>query len=474
MKRLLALLLTVMMLGQALPAGAAPAAKRPNSDPIAEGTINKVTYIYWGKGEMFPVLALVGPGKKLDVYEYDKNWVMVLYDTWVSQGYSGSAQSFYGYVKRADITCDPELTGDESAKADTGPGKRKGKKPKPQPTAGASAEPTAPQESAGESAEPEPTVETVDDEEYDWIIRTPGMCNVTIQYQQATITCSFALMAQKAGGTAPSSDPAFNHGMHTPYAAMGAYSMVAPMQSIIENMGEASQFLQGSGGVEIIAQTAGAQFFLDTGAMDPALVNFTINMDAVATLNPKVTDGNITGQYEQTINMPYTLPVQLKKAGGGYKFVLVGMKPGGGNLEFPAVLEKAFADPDRWDKEAKNADKRREEAEKLRKKMLEKLKKQMQDEYKKQQEDKTKADSESTDPMTVPGENGEDIPLAPLVTEDPLAPLVTVEPLATLGTVEPLATLGTEEPLATLGTEEPLWPLTPQNGEEVNGFPSGK
>ena len=466
MKKLLALLLSVLLLLPAMPAAAAPEAKAnalPNSDPISHGTINKVTYLRWGKSELFPTLALVGPGQEFDVYEYDKDWVMVLYDTWVSQGMSGgSSQSFYCYVKRADITCDPVLEGDESDKADTGPGKRKGKKPKPMPTAGASADATAPQVSSDSSAEPEPTVEVTDDEEYDWIIRTPGTCNVTVRYQESVITCSFALMAQKAGGTAPSSDPTYNHSMHTPYAAMGVFQMVSPMADVLENLG-VSGFLQGTGGVEIIGQTAGAKFFLDTGAMDPALVNFTLNMQGQYTINPKVTDGNLTGELSMSGQMPFPLPVQLKKSGSGYKFVLVGMRPGGGDLTFPAVLEKTFADPDRWDKEAKEADRRRKEADRLLKELLEKIKKQTQDEYNKQQQQGAGEESADTDPMTVPGEKGEDIPLAPLVTEDPLAPLVSEDPLA------PLVS---EDPLAPLTTEDPLAPLVPSGDEDVNDFPS--
>ncbi len=453
MKKLLAMLVILALTLGGMPAAAAPSA-RPDSDPISHGTINKVTYLRWGKSEAFPTLALVGPGQEFDVYEYDRNWVMVLYDTWVSQGMSGGgAQSFYCYVKRADITCDPALEGDESAKADTGPGKRKGKKPRPKPSAAASQAPASEAPTAEGTTEPQPTVE--EQEEYDWIIRTPGMCNVTVHVENMDFTCSFALMAQKAGGTAPSSDPTYNRGMHTPYAATASYGMVAPMQSLIENMGEASKYLVGSGGVEITGSTAGSTFFLDTGASDPALVNFTLNMQGTGTLNPTITDGNLTGHFESTFNMPLKLPVQLKKSGSGYQFILVGMKPGGGDLKFPAVLEKAFADPDRWDKEAQKEDKRREEAERLRKELLEKIKKQMQDEYNKQQ-DASRDESQKTDPMTAEGEDGEDIELAPLVTPAPLTD---------------------DDKLATLAPEDdnpPIVPLVPSPGENADGFPAGK
>jgi hypothetical protein len=184
-------------------------------------------------------------------------------------------------------------------------------------------------------------------------------------------------------------------------------------------------------------------------------------MDATATLNPKIVDvqGN-SGSFEMTMDQKLPLPVQLKKAGSGYKFVLVGMRPGGGDLEFPAVLEKAFADPDRWDKEAAEADRRRKEAEEMQKQIQEQLKKQMEDQYKEQQENG--GDSETTDP------------LAPLVSEDPLAPLVTEDPLAPLVSEDPLAPLVSEDPLGALVSEDPLAPLTPQEGEEVTDFPSGR
>ena len=445
MKKLAAMLLTVLLLlGPAMPVMA-------NSAPISRGTINTVTYLRWGKGELFPTLALVGPGRTFDVFEYDKDWVMVLYDTWLSQGTDFTTHSFYCFVKRADITCDPPLENEDSEKADTGLGKRKGKSRKPKPTAtataGASASVAASQ-TATASKEPEPSVEVVDDEEYDWIIRTPGLCSVTIPYQEANITVSFALMAQKAGGTSPSSAPAFNHGIRTPYAAMGAYQMLSPMADILENMG-VSGFLQGSGGVDVSGQTSGSKFYLDTGAMDPALVNFTVRMQGQYTLNPKVTGENASGEFSASGSMPLDLPVQLRKAGGGYSFVLVGMRPGGGDLTFPAVLEKTFADPDRWDKEARDADRRREEADRMLKELKEKIKQRTQEEYQKKQAEKANEESRVTEPIIVKDSQGNDVELAPLVpvTEDPLAPLVPV-------------------------TDDLLAPLVPTPDEEVADFPS--
>jgi len=415
--------------------------------PIAKGTINKVTNIYWGKGELFPVLGLVGPGKVLDVYEYDKTWVLVLYDTYITVGYSTQAHSFYGYVKRTDITCEPELEGDKSASANTGPGKRKGKKPKPKPTTEPDTSPgTSP--SATATPTPSPTEKPEEnDEEMDWIIRTPGMCKISVNAGDGIIfKVSFALMAQKFGGYAASSDPVYNNNVHNPYAATGFFSMVTTMQDMLENMG-VSGFLSGSGGISIIAEAPGSKFYIDTGSDDFALVNFTINMNANANANPKITgetgSGDVRGEVSMTSNSSMPLPVQLIKAGSGYKFILKGMRPGGGDLEFPAVLEKTFHDPNR---EAKEADARRKRAEELRKKLLEKMKKQIQEEWK---ENETAAEGEksSTDPLTVTGDNGEEIPLAPLEPDDPLASLVPSE-------------------------DDPLASLVPAGDESVNDFPT--
>jgi hypothetical protein len=102
--------------------------------------------------------------------------------------------------------------------------------------------------------------------------------------------------------------------MHTPYAAMGSFGMVAPMQDVIDNIG-LSEYMTGSGGVEIIGQTGGSTFYIDTGAIDFSLVSFTLNMDATATLNPKIVDvqGN-SGSFEMTMDQKLPLPVQLPPA----------------------------------------------------------------------------------------------------------------------------------------------------------------
>jgi len=455
------------------------------SKPLSKATMKKSSNIYWGKNEAFPVMGIAFFNQQFDVYEYNKEWVMILYDTYLTQGSNGKPHSFFGYVKRSDTTCDPELDGDESKKAETGLGKKKGKKPKTpkqdnksdsedvadpedNDTSDDSDDPDDDNDSNDDESAPDEDVDIeISDEDYDWIIRTPGLCTVTIPVEQSNFHCSFSLIAQKAGGIGPSSDSGFNHGIRTPYAATAFFSMVSPMQETLQNSG-ISNILSGSGGVEIIGQAAGATFFIDTASLDPALVNFNISLNATATLDPKITDGNITGSLGISVAQVFPLPVQLKKSGESYKFVLKGMKPGGGDLEFPAILEKTFSDEDRWDKAAKDADRKRAEAEKIRKKILEKIKKQVQDEWSKQTT--PQKETESTEPLP------ELAPLEPLKPDSTDNDSTKPEEEFELAPLEPLKPDDTDTKGDTTsnGTEEdpvlaPLWPLT---DEAVNDFPS--
>ena len=400
--------ITIAAVGEATPA-------------ISKGIVNKTAAIYWGKGEQFPELATVHAGTKLDVYEYDSKWVLVLYKTYISSQGEFKEHSFYGYLKRADIDCDPPLVGESSAKADTGPGKKKGKRPKP------IASQMPPEPSAQITKSPEetqPPVETINpDEEFDWIIRTNGLQTQQVQYQGVTISCSFSLMAQKVGGTAPSSEAVFNGGIHTPYAATAIYSMKFLMSNALGAMG--MSFLEGGGGFDVSMQAAGAAFYIDTGSEDFALVNFTLPMQATGTLDPSIMGNTGSGTVKAdagntSASGNSSISVQIKKIGGSYKFVLLNLKPGGGNLEYPAVLEKTFADPDRFDKEAAKADARRKKAEAERDRKME--------EMKKKAEEEAKAAVETLAPLT-PITN--DLPpLGPLtpITDDlpPLAPLVPI------------------------------------------------
>ncbi len=360
------------------------------SPPISSGKVNKFTNIYWGKGEQFPVLAEVYPPEALDVYEYDKTWVLVTYDMMVKTWNDIENVSFYGYIKRSDITCDPELMGDESAeKAVTSSGKRKGKKPKTNTSSASPGATTEPKETPAASEEPKPTIPVEELEEFDWIIRTDGIQHKTVEYDMNKIRYSFSLMAQKFGGVAASSDPLFNNNVHNPYAAIGFFSMEADMQDVIENMGLATLW-EGSGGVNITGKAPCTKIYLDTKSDDPSLVNFEMNLNFVSQgeFDPKAfsLDNNYkvaTEGSSTSSNMP--LKMQLKKSGGGYKLIIVGILPDGSNLEVPAILEKAMNDPDKYDKEAKDADDRRKAAEAeydeyIKAKMQEKLDAQKQQE----------------------------------------------------------------------------------------------
>ena len=434
---------TALVLALILLTGIGMPALGEATPPLSSGIVNKFSTIYWGKGEQFPVLATVSAGTRLDVYEYDAVWVLVLYKTYKNYQGQFSEQSFYGYLKRADIDCEPKLEGEASAKADTGPGKKKGKHPKPntsppvQPTPGTT-------EAPADTEQPEVTVEPMD--EFDWIIRTNGLQTQRVIVDGITIACSFSLMAQKEGGTAPSSDPAFNHGMHTPYAATAFYSMKMAMSDVLNDLG--LSFLTGQGGFDITMQAAGASFYIDTGAEDFALVNFTLPMQTIGTLDPSIKGETGSGSVRAAVD-PTTLSgessisVQLRKSGGGYRFMLIGLKPGGGNLEYPAMLEKTFADPDRYDKEAAQADARRKKAEAERDRM--------QEEMKRKAEEEAKATPEETPELA---------PLTP-ITPEPLAPLVPEE----TPELAPLTPVTTNPDLA------PLAPLTPVDEDEAPPFP---
>ncbi len=416
--------------------------------PISRGVVLKTANIHWGKSEAFPVLATVFPGTRLDVYEYDRTWALVRHDTAVRQGTEFKIIAFYGYISRDALVCDPPLEGEASDKADTGPGKKKGKRPKPGPTA-APAPTGAPVTDAPATPQPAPTVEPM--EEFDWIIRTNGLQTQTVELMGVPVKCSFSLMAQKAGGSAPSSDPAFNHGMRVPYAATAAFYIRISMSDTLDTLGLGGVAI-GTGGADVAMSTAGATFFLDTGAEDFALVNFSLRMQAQATLDAAVQadTGGASIEAEtgkSTMTAEQAIPVQLRKSGGGYKFVLVGVRPGGGNLEFPAVLEKTFADEDRFDKEAKKADERRKQAEEA--------------ERKRKAEEKRKADEEAA---ATPE------PLAPLepVTIPPLEP-VTIPPLEPV-TLPPLAPV-TIPPLTPVNDLPPPVPVTPVNDDDAPPFP---
>lgn len=455
-RKLFLMLLIPVFFITGLPAGTSAEGDDTPTPPISRGTINKITDIHWGKSDVFPIIATVMPPEELDVYEYDKTWVLVLYDTTVQVGNTFYDQSFYGYVKRSDITCDPALEGDASPKAVTGGPKRKAKKPKTdkkEPSSESTAEETTvpSQESSASDEGKDIPVDGL--EEFDWIIRTPGSQQKTIKYQQADIDYRFQLMAEKFGGIAASSDPRFNNDKHNPYAAVGFFSMEAPMQGVFDNMGIGG-LVQGSGGGTVTGQASGVKIYIDTGAEDFALVNFTMNFNTRTSFDTSVntSDGSIKGSLggiSSSGTSPFSM--QLKKSGGGYVIVIRGILPDGGDLQFPALLEKFPSDQDRRD--AQDADKRRKAAEDKINKELEKMKKAAQKDNNEPQTTKTppKDDDDALAPL-VPSEGGDDA-LAPLVPteggDDPLAPLVPSE-----------------------AGDDALAPLVPQEGDAAGSFPS--
>ena len=452
MKKTLAMTLMILLfLGAAMPV---PGEASP---PLSSGVVNQTANIYWGKGTQFPILAAVSAGIKLDVYEYDANWVLVLYKTYATYQGKTVNHSFFGYLMRDAITCDPPLEGESSPKADTGPGKKKGKRPKPRTGEQQPEASPAPSEAPEGTNEPDVTAEPQD--EFDWIIRTNGLQSQKVIVDGTTITCSFSLMAQKAGGTSPSSDSAFNRGMRTPYAATAFYAMKFSTADYLAEQGLA--WLTGEGGFDVTLKTAGATFYLDTGAEDFAMVSFTLPAQGEGALDPSITgetgNGTVKADAGSTsLSGKSSVSIQIKKSGSGYQFVLLGLKPGGGNLEFPAVLEKTFADPDRFDKEAAKEDARREKAEAERDRM--------QEEMKKKAEEAAKATVEPLAPLTPV----EDLPLAPLTPlgDEPLAPLAPLTPVDD-DVLAPLA------PLTPVDGDvlAPLAPLVPVTDDSAPPFP---
>lgn len=468
-----------------------------NSPPIAEGKTNRSTNVYWGRSEMFPAMVRLTVNTGVDIYEYDKDWVMVLYDTTVTYGGKVSAQSFYGFIKRAHVTCDPPLDGDKSAKAKTGPGRPKKQTPEKEAPSEDGSVPADKPEPSQDKPKTEPSIPVEELEEYDWIIRTPGKCRVDVDAGDGVVfTAEFAMMAQKFGGIAPSSDPLYNVGKSNPYAATGFFSLTTEMADMLENLG-VSKELTGFGGVNLTGQCPGSVFYINTKYADAVTASFTLEMQATATVNPLVTDGIVKQEFNMSTQSKLSLPVQLKGGSGGYKFIILGMRPGGGNLVFPAVLEKHFTDSktrDKWKKEAKDADTKRkqtEEAKRKAKDLQEKVLEQMKKDAKRDMESKESEPEQPNDPAgedeLTPGplivKEGEDeLELSPLTVPDgdkelELSPLTVPDGDKELE-LSPLTVPDGEtelepEPLVVPDSDKTLepGPLIVPDGERVDNFP---
>lgn len=361
-------LMVCLFLAFTLSVPAATAIEASPSPPIAKGKMKTVSYVYFGKSEMFPVIGLLGINQEIDIYEYDKEWVLTKYDTYATFDGHTYGHAFYGYVRRDAVLCDPPLEGDQSPKADTGPGKRKGKKPRKPGTPSSPLPGDTASPKPEDSQKPEPTQDSAEDlMEYDWIIRTPGVCQVTLDMGGgAKYVCRFALYAMKFGGYTASSSPTFNDGKSNPYVGYLTYSMIQNTQDYLSenNLG----FLKGSGGVSIEAFNNHARFTLDSMNDDGTNTILSIMTNMTSVLNPKITDdvmGIEVGGEMFRDNRVAPLDIKLVSGGSGYQLKVLNMKPGGGDLTFPAMLEKfplddiTKAERERLEKEHREEEQRR-------------------------------------------------------------------------------------------------------------------
>jgi hypothetical protein len=435
-----------------------PHALAETSPPIAQGKTKKYTYIYWGKSEAYPTIVSLSSGEAIDIYEYDSEWVMTKYKTWVTYNGRHTIQEFYGYVMRKDVICNPPLKGEKSKKAETGPGKRKGRPPKrKKPGDTSTPGETTPEEATPQPDKPDPPITIEDLMEYDWIIRTPGVCKQIINLGDGVkFKAQFSLMAMKFGGYTASSLPVFNDGKHNSYVGYASFSLDQKMKDVLDEKN--LDFLEGLGGISIDSYNSDARFYLDSQTDDGTKAIITINMIATSALNPQIIDeymGITVGgdMFEMTQNMP--LDIRIEPSGSGYQMVLLNMKPGGGDLKFPAMLEKfPLSDIDKAERERAKKEKEEEalrRAKELQKKAIEDWKKELREKFDDESDDPTKEGEVKTDdsitiaPLVPPedGDSSSDRPaVVPLVpsedgdNSDDSSVVVSVAPLTGGGTSE--------------------------------------
>lgn len=319
------------------------------TEPVTRGKVKRTTNVYWGKGEAFPVLGTLRAGSEMDIYEYDDDWVFTRYETAITCQGETDLYEFYGYVKRSDVDLDTSLM--QSTQIDTGrtrPGKRQGNPP-PLPGAsgrksskGNETEPPG-SDSPEEPENPKPTIPVEDLTEYDWIIRTPGACKKDFYFEEGQVRfrVQFDMMVIKFGGYTASSLPVYNDGDHNPYVGYVSYSIKQSMGEAISHVG--IEHLQGFGGIDLNAFNGDARFFIDSPADDGTRAIFTIDTIATGTVDPTIRDYymgiEIGGElFSSSMKMP--LDIRLEPSGEGYRLVVLNMKPGGGDVDFPAMLEK--------------------------------------------------------------------------------------------------------------------------------------
>lgn len=437
-----------------------PSSMAEATPPIAQGVTKKPVYVYWGKSEAYPIIGLLGANEEIDIYEYDKTWVLTKYESWVTYNGTTVANGFYGYLKRKDVTCDPPLEGDQSDKADTGPGKRK-KRPPKRNNPGVSVSPAPTTAGTPVPASPNPTATVEDLMEYDWLIRTPGVCSQTIDVgDNMKYKAQFSLMAFKFGGYSASSLPVFNDGNHNDYCGYCSFNLEQKTQDVLNDHN--LSFLQGLGGVSIDAFTNNGRFFIDSQTDNGTRAIFTLNMMATSTINPQINDEymgiSVGGEMFNSTQMQ-PLDMRLEPSAGGYQLVLLNMKPGGGDLKFPAMLEKfPLSDIDKAERERlkkEGEERMRQQSKELLDKILEdwrnRLKTKFDDESNLPKEDgevATEEDppvvpSDPSDNDTAPGKDQAPVPNGSADSED-----VPPEEGATSGgshTLAPLTGGGTSE-----------------------------
>ncbi len=438
-KRILSLI-TCIMLSFVLCLPSSLAEDTGTSPPIAKGKMKTASKVYWGKNEIFPTIGTLYMNEEIDIYEYDKDWVLTLYDTYITYNNSTVSHSFYGYVKREDVLCEPPLKGEKSKKAETGPGKRKGKKPK-KPSPGGSATPEPTGDATTKPDEPESSETATEDlMEYDWIIRTPGVCQLTVDLGEGMrYVCRFGLYAMKFGGYSASSLPVYNDGVSNPYVGYVSLSMKQKMQDMLD--GSNLDFLKGFGGTSIDAVNHNARFKIDSQADNGTNTIISIMTNTTSVLDPKIIDDNMNIEAGgEMFRDERVAPLDLKLVGSGgeYKLLVLNMRPGGGDLSFPSMLEKfplddiTKAERERKQKELQEEQRRKakEEQEKALKEWEEKMKegmeKELDEESKKGEE--TEIEIVPLEPINTP----EIVPLEPINTPE----IVSLTPLTTGGTPE--------------------------------------
>ncbi len=277
-----------------------------------------------------------------------------------------------------------------------------------------------------EPATPVPSIPVEDLMEYDWIIRTPGVCEQVFVFEGGVkFTAQFSLMAIKFGGYTGSSLPVYNDGDHNPYVGYVSFSLKQSMKGITNQIG--IEHLQGTGGISLDAFNSDARFYVDSPADDGTRTIITIETLSNAVVDPTIHDyyqDLVVGVEFLNTSMPMPLDIRIEPAGEGYQLVLLNMKPGGGDIRFPAMLEKIpLSDIDKAERERIKKEQDEEalrKARELQKKVLEDWKKELSEKLENESDDPSR-EGDVTSQDISPGDEGsliDDIIIWPLVPDE--------------------------------------------------------